>query len=147
MSFIRQATFCDPSPLKIPCNNTKLNLTMFAKLRFPGQGKTEVSAVVVVHGRREVLVARLRKLRLLVEQAEDAVALRLDEIDAVLVVDERNLLHPESLFLVKVLLVFENPLIEKLLQLLVAVVDAKLLAGKFKISFATKFFGVKMVRI
>lgn len=47
--------------------------------------------------------------------------------NAVLVVDELDFLDVESLLLVQTLLLLENALVEELLQLLVAVVDAELL--------------------
>ena len=47
--------------------------------------------------------------------------------DAILVVEKLNLFDVEAFFFVEILLIFENSLIEKLLQFLVAVVDAKLL--------------------
>lgn len=47
--------------------------------------------------------------------------------DSVLVVDVVDLPDAQALLLVKGLLVLEDPLVEKLLQLLIAVVDAELL--------------------
>ena len=70
---------------------------------------------------------RFWKFRLLVEKTKNAVAFRLDQIDAVLIIDKGNLFDSQSLFFVQILFIFENTLIEKLLKLLVAVVDAELL--------------------
>ena len=53
----------------------------------------EVAAIVVVYSAGEVLKAGLRQLWLFVQQAEDAVGLRLDQIDAVLVVHKVDVLH------------------------------------------------------
>ena len=72
-------------------------------------------------------MAGLWQFRLFVQEAKDAGGFWLDEVDAVLIVDKRYLLDTEALFLVQVLLVLEYPLVEELLQLLVAVVDAELL--------------------
>ena len=48
-------------------------------------------------------------------------------LDPHLVVDEGDFLDPQPLFLIELLLLLEDPLVEELLQLLVAVVDAELL--------------------
>lgn len=47
--------------------------------------------------------------------------------NAVLVVDVADLLHFEAFLLVQSLLLLQNSFVEKLLQLLVTIVDAKLL--------------------
>ena len=60
-------------------------------------------AVVVVYGAGEVLEAGLRQLRLFVQQAEDAVPLGLDEVDAVLIVHEADILHAQALLSVQLL--------------------------------------------
>ena len=86
-----------------------------------------MASVVVVDSGREVLAVRLRKLRLLVQEGEDAGALCLDQVDAVLVVHEVHVLHPETFLLVQLLLVLEDPLVEELLQFLVHKVDGDLL--------------------
>jgi hypothetical protein len=52
--------------------------------------------------------------------------LALEPTDGHLVVNEGDLLDPEPLLFVELLLVLEDPLVEELLQLLVAVVDAEL---------------------
>ena len=44
-----------------------------------------------------------------------------------LIIHETNLLHSQSLFLVEILFVLQNSLIEELLQFFVAIIDAKLL--------------------
>ncbi len=102
------------------------DLAVLAQLRFARQSQPEMRAVGRVDRRREVVVARFRQLRLLVEQMEDAVVLGLDQIDAVLIVDVDDLLDAQTLLLVQRLLLLEDALVEELLQLLVAVVDAKL---------------------
>jgi len=63
----------------------------------------EVAAVVIVNGAGEVLIAGLRQLRFFVEQAEDAVGLGLDQIDAVLIVHEADVLDAQSLLPIKLL--------------------------------------------
>ncbi len=60
-------------------------------------------AIVVVDGAGEVLEAGLRQLRLFVQQAEDPVPLRLDEVDAVLIVHEADILHAQALLFVQLL--------------------------------------------
>ena len=47
--------------------------------------------------------------------------------DAVLVIHEGDLLHPQPLLLIDQLLLLQDALVEELLQLFVAVVDAELL--------------------
>ena len=102
-------------------------------------------AVVVVDSACEVLTVGLRKLGLLIQQTEYSTRSGLYQVDAVLVVHEAHILHPESLLLVQFLLVFEDPLlregnqltikqhkpqtdlIEELLEFLIAVVDTELL--------------------
>ena len=44
-----------------------------------------------------------------------------------MVIDKRDLFDSQAFFFVQVLLVLENSLVEKLLKLLVAIIDAKLL--------------------
>ena len=78
-------------------------------------------AVVVMDSACEVLTVGLRKLGLFIQQTEYSTRSGLYQVDAVLVVHEAHILHPESLLLVQFLLVFEDPLIEELLELLVAV--------------------------
>ena len=53
--------------------------------------------------------------------------LTFDKGNAVFVVEKVNLFHVEPFFLIQILFVLENSLVEKLLKLLVAIIDAKLL--------------------
>lgn len=103
------------------------DLAMIPQLGLAWQSQSEVLAVGGVHLRREMRVARLWQLGLLVEQMEDAIVLGLDQINTILIVHVDNLLDSEALLLVQHLLFFENALVEELLQLLIAIVDAKLL--------------------
>jgi len=89
--------------------------------------KTEVSLVSVVELVSEVLVRGLRDLALLIEKEENTSCLGLNQIDAILVVDILDLLELDALLDVELLLVLKDANVEELLQLFVAVVDAKLL--------------------
>ena len=80
-------------------------LSMFPELGFPWQSQPEVAPVVVVHGAGEVLAVGLREFGLLVQEAEDPTAPRLDQIDTVLVIHKVDILNAQSLFLVQLLLV------------------------------------------
>ena len=57
---------------------------------------------------------------------EDSVVLGLDQINAILIVDVDDFLDAQTFLFVEKLLFFEDSQIEKLLQFLVAVIDAKL---------------------
>ena len=57
---------------------------MLAQLGLARQLEAEVTGVVAVDGRSEVVVRRLRQLRLLVQQGEDPTRLGLNQVDAVL---------------------------------------------------------------
>ena len=67
-----------------------------------------------------------RQLGLLVQQRKDAVRLGLYQLNDILIVRERNLRHIETFALIQLLFVLQNVIVEELLQLLVAVVDAEL---------------------
>ena len=49
------------------------------------------------------------------------------QVNAVLVINETHILHSKTFLHIQFLFIFENSLIEKLLQLLVAIIDAELL--------------------
>lgn len=76
-----------------------------------------------MHLSNKRLVCALWKLALLVEDREDA-HLLLEQIEAALIVLERNALPLDVLLLVLVLLLLEDERVELLLQLFVGVVDA-----------------------
>lgn len=66
-------------------------------------------------------------LALVVEDAQQAVGFRLVELQAARVIDELDVDPVDALAFVLLLLVLENVLVEVILQMLVGVVDAKLL--------------------
>ena len=102
---------------------------MRLELRLARYVESHVLAVGVlgVHLESEVSGAGRRQAALLVEQVEDAHTLGLEHVNAVLVVDEGDAAQAEALALIERLLVLEYALVEELLELLVAVVDAELL--------------------
>ena len=71
----------DEEPVVVP------DFSVILQLRFSRQREPEVSRVLAVDGRREVLRTRLRQLRLLVQEAEDPVALALNQVDAILEIE------------------------------------------------------------
>ena len=94
----------------------------------PLHGRGEVGSLVcAVDGLAERGVAPARDLALRVEDAQDAVRVLLDEVDAALVVLELNRPPVDALLPVDLLLRFEDAPQEELLQLLVGIVDAQLL--------------------
>ena len=88
-------------------------------------------AIVVVDSACEVLTVRLGELGLLVQETEYSAGSGLYQINAVLVVHKAHTLHPQPLLLVQLLLVLEDPLVEELLEFLIAVVDTKLLKAVY----------------
>ena len=75
----------------------------------------------------EMLTVWLGKFGLFIQETEYARPSGLYQIDAVLVVHKAHALHAEPFLLVELLLVLQDPLVEELLEFLVAVVDAELL--------------------
>ena len=102
------------------------NLSVFTELGFARQGQSEVSGIGCVDSLREMASAWLGQFRFLIQQMEDSVVLGLDQINAILIVDVDDFLDAQTFLFVEKLLFFEDSQIEKLLQFLVAVIDAKL---------------------
>lgn len=104
-------------------------LAMRLKLGLARHVQTHVlaTAILGVHARSKVLSAGGGQLALFVEQVKEAHALGLDKLDTVLVVHVGDFSQAQTLLFVDALLFFENALVEELLQLFVAVVDAELL--------------------
>ena len=75
----------------------------------------------------EMLGIGFRQFGLFVQDAENATGLGFYQTNAVLIVHKGNLFDTQTLFFVKVLLILEYPLVEKLLEFLVAIIYAKLL--------------------
>ena len=102
------------------------NLSVFTELGFARQGQSEVSGIGCVDSLREMASAWLGQFRFFIQQMEDSVVLGLDQINAILIVDVDDFLDAQTFLFVEKLLFFEDSQIEKLLQFLVAVIDAKL---------------------
>lgn len=77
----------------------------------------------------KVLRSGTRQPCLLIQHVQETVGALFEEVDAVLVVRVLYALHVQSLLLVELLLLLQDAVVEELLELLVAVVDAELLEG------------------
>lgn len=99
-------------------------------MRFKARGARQSKAIMVrprlVHLRGEVRGRGLGQFGLLVQQCKNAIRLGLDQLNDVLIVREGDLRHIEALALIQLLFILQNVVVKELLQLLVAVVDAKL---------------------
>jgi hypothetical protein len=62
-----------------------------------------MATIIVMDSASKMLKAGLGQLGFFIQQAKDAVGFRLDQIDAVLVVDEADVLHAQSLLPVELL--------------------------------------------
>lgn len=99
--------------------------------------------VIVVKRFRKVRVKRLGQFHFFVKYVDNADARLLDQLDHILctqithcnsskahlIVDVIYSLRSQSFYFIKLHLVFQGSLVEKLLQLFIAVIDAKLLKG------------------
>ena len=103
------------------------NLTMRFELRLARNIQTQMLGILGVHTRGKMCGAGGGQTTLLVEQVKNANVFALDELNAVLVIYIGDFAQAQTLFFVDSLLFFENPLVEELLQLFIAVVDAELL--------------------
>lgn len=82
-----------------------------------------------MNGGGEVLDGRARQSGFFIEKVQESHSFLLEQVDAVTVVIVLNVRNVEALVLVQVLFLFENAVVEELLQLLVTVVDAELFKG------------------
>ena len=100
--------------------------TVFFQLGFSWKVKPEVTGLVVKYLLCEVLIIRLWQLGLFIQETKYSILFGLYQVDAVLVVDKANVFNSESFLDIQFLFILQNPLIEKLLELFVTVIDAEL---------------------
>lgn len=100
-------------------------------MSFQARGTRKTQTVVVRPGLvdlgSKVRWRGLRQLRFLIQQGENAIRLGFDQFDNVLIVGESNFRHIEAFALIQFLFVLQDVVVEELLELLIAVVDAELL--------------------
>ena len=100
-------------------------------LGFARQLQTEMILVRRMQRSSKGRIRRPRHFALLIQQVQDTGGFAFNEINAILVVHIFDFFELDALLDVELLLILQHAQVEKLLQLLVAVVDAKLLKAVF----------------
>ena len=82
--------------------------------------------VIGMHSFSKMLRTGFRKLGFLIQETKNSLSFGLNQVNTILIVNKGDFLDAQAFLFIQILFIFEDPLIEKLLQFFVTVINTEL---------------------
>ena len=86
----------------------------------------EVIGIISMNSFCEMLWTGFRQLWFFIEETKNSLSFGLNQVNTILIVNKGNFLDTQAFLFIQILFIFEDPLIEKLLQFFVTIINTEL---------------------